>query len=201
MVLVPLAVLIVAFVVLLHFSTFGRGVYEIGLNAEAARFTGVNVERTKLVLFVLTGTISALAGVFYTLRYGTARGDNAEFFELQVIAAVLLGGVSIFGGRGALHGVIAGVLLIGVISSALRLTPDVGSNVTNIVIGLLLVASVISTSVLSWASDLISGRVRRGAAPASASPSTPTTPHHPSTTADPSQETDLGRPTGRDERL
>ena len=58
------------------------------------------------------------AGIYYTLRFGSARGDNATGLELQVIAAVLLGGVSIFGGRGALHGVIAGVLLIGVISSA-----------------------------------------------------------------------------------
>ena len=67
-------------------------------------------------LFVLAGAVSALAGIYYTLRYGSARGDNATGLELQVIAAVLLGGVSIFGGRGALHGVIAGVLLIGVLS-------------------------------------------------------------------------------------
>ena len=72
--------------------------------------------RTKLMLFVLTGVVSALAGIYYTLRFGSARGDNATGLELQVVAAVLLGGVSIFGGRGALHGVIAGVLLIGVIS-------------------------------------------------------------------------------------
>jgi rhamnose transport system permease protein len=69
-----------------------------------------------------------------------------------VIAAVLLGGVSIFGGRGKLHGVIAGVLLIGVISSALRLE-GVTVNIANIIIGLLLVASVVSTSVLAWVSS------------------------------------------------
>ena len=124
---------------LLHFSPFGRGVYEIGLNGEAAHFTGVNVERTKFRLFVLAGAVSAFAGIYYTLRFGSARGDNATGLELQVIAAVLLGGVSIFGGRGALHGVIAGVLLIGVISSALRLE-DITVNVINIVIGVLLVA-------------------------------------------------------------
>ena len=88
---------------------------------------------------MLTGVVSALAGIYYTLRFGSARGDNATGLELQVIAAVLLGGVSIFGGRGALHGVIAGVLLIGVISSALRLE-GVTVNVINIIIGLLLVA-------------------------------------------------------------
>ena len=150
LVMIPFAVLAVVFVVLLHFSTFGRGVYEIGLNDEAAHFTGVNVARTKFILFVLSGVVSAFAGIYFTLRFGSARGDNATGYELQVIAAVLLGGVSIFGGRGRLHGVIAGVVLIGVISSALRLE-SVTVNVTNIIIGLLLVASVISTSVLAWA--------------------------------------------------
>jgi rhamnose transport system permease protein len=167
MILIPFVVLVVIFALLLHFSTFGRGVYEIGLNDEAARFTGVNVELTKFWLFVLAGAVSAFAGIFYTLRYGSARGDNAEFYELQVIAAVLLGGVSIFGGRGALHGVIAGVLLIGVLSSAMRLE-NVSTNITNIVIGGLLVLSVISTSFLSWISGLSSGRARR--AEASSSP-------------------------------
>ena len=93
----------------------------IGLNNEAAHFSASNVERTKFILFVLAGAVSAFAGIYFTLRFGSARGDNATGLELQVIAAVLLGGVSIFGGRGALHGVIAGVLLIGVLASALRL--------------------------------------------------------------------------------
>jgi rhamnose transport system permease protein len=150
LVIIPFAVLAVFFVVLLHFSTFGRGVYDIGLNDEAAHFTGVNVARTKFILFVLSGVVSAFAGIYFTLRFGSARGDNATGYELQVIAAVLLGGVSIFGGRGRLHGVLAGVVLIGVISSALRLE-SVTVNVTNIIVGLLLVASVILPSVLGWA--------------------------------------------------
>jgi len=154
-------------VLLLHFSPFGRGIYEIGLNAEAAHFTGVNVELTKFWLFVLAGAVSAFAGVYFTLRFGTARGDNATGLELQVIAAVLLGGVSIFGGRGALHGVVAGVLLIGVLSSAMRLE-GITVNITNIVIGLLLVASVVSTSVLAWASGLRARRNPRGESPRSA---------------------------------
>ena len=98
---------------------------------------------------MLTGAVSALAGIYYTLRFGSARGDNATGLELPVIAAVLLGGVSIFGGRGALHGVIAGVLLIGVLASALRLA-NVTSDVINIITGVLLVLSVVSTSFLAW---------------------------------------------------
>jgi rhamnose transport system permease protein len=156
-ILVPIAILAVVFALLLHFTSFGRGVYEIGLNDEAARFTGVNVERAKFWLFVLTGAVSAFAGIYYTLRYGSARGDNATGLELQVIAAVLLGGVSIFGGRGAIHGVLAGVLLIGVISSSMRLEGETVNKI-NIVIGALLVLSVISTSFLTWASALRSGR-------------------------------------------
>lgn len=157
LILVPFLVLLVLFLWMLHFSTFGRGVYEIGLNDEAAHFSGVNVEQTKFWLFVMAGAVSAFAGVYYTLRYGSARGDNATGLELQVIAAVVLGGVSVFGGRGALHGVVAGVVLIGVISSAMRLEGQT-VNVINIVIGVLLVLSVISTSLLSWLSGRLSGR-------------------------------------------
>ena len=136
------------FTVMLHFTKFGRGIYAIGLSSEAARFSGVDVGRTKLVLFILSGAVAALAGIYYTLRYGSARGDNATGMEMQVIAAVLLGGVSIFGGRGALHGVIAGVLLIGVLASALRLA-NVTSDVINIITGALLIAAVVSSSVFA----------------------------------------------------
>jgi rhamnose transport system permease protein len=165
LVIIPVAVLALLFIVLLHFTSFGRGTYDIGLNGEAAHFTGVDVARTKFILFVLSGAVSAFAGLYFTLRFGTARGDNATGYELQVIAAVLLGGVSIFGGRGRLHGVLAGVVLIGVISSALRLE-GITVNVTNIIIGLLLVASVMSTSVLTW----VSSTTRRRTTPASSKP-------------------------------
>ncbi|MET0997347.1 MAG: ABC transporter permease [Marmoricola sp.] len=163
-IVIAFALLAVAFTLLLHFSSFGRGVYDIGLNIEAAEFTGVPVRRTKFTLFVLSGLVSAFAGIYFTLRFSSSRGDNATGLELQIIAAVLLGGVSIFGGRGKLHGVIAGVLLIGVISSALRLQ-GVTINVVNIIIGLLLVASVMSTSVLAWVSDAAARRNNRGDSP------------------------------------
>ncbi len=170
-ILIPFAVLAVLFILLLHFSPFGRGVFEAGLNKETAHFSGVNVERTKFWLFVMSGAVSAFAGIYYTLNYGSARGDNATGLELQVIAAVLLGGVSIFGGRGALHGVIAGVVLIGVVSSAMRLE-SYTVNVINIVIGTLLVLSVISTSVLGWVQALWARRRRGGTPPSGTSSET-----------------------------
>lgn len=166
-IMIPFVILAVVFAVVLHFTPFGRGIYSIGLSADAATFSGVNVNRTKMILFVLTGTVSALAGIYYTLRFGSARGDNATGLELQVIAAVLLGGVSIFGGRGALHGVIAGVLLIGVLASALRLA-NVTSDVINIITGVLLVLSVVSASFLAWLQKKRQGpgRLKRGRTPA-----------------------------------
>ena len=146
---VPFLILLAIFVVILHFTPFGRGIYAIGLSKDAARFSGVHVERTKFILFVLAGLVSAFAGIYYTLRFGSARGDNATGLELQVIAAVVLGGVSVFGGRGQLYGVVAAALLIGVLSSALRLA-NVTSDVINIITGALLVLSVVSASVLTW---------------------------------------------------
>lgn len=160
LILIPFVVLAIVFGLLLHFSSFGRGVYEIGLNDEAARFTGVDIARTKLILFALAGTVAGLAGVYQTLYSGVARGDASQNLELQVIAAVLLGGVSIFGGRGTLPGVVAGVLLIAVINSAMRLD-GIRTEVTDIIIGCLLVASVLAPTLLTWVSGLAPGRVRR----------------------------------------
>ncbi|SEI93031.1 ABC transporter permease [Demequina mangrovi] len=170
-IIVLVVVLAIVFGWLLHFTPFGRGIFAIGQSKEAAHFSGVRVGRTKLILFILSGTVAALAGIYYTLRYGSARGDNATGLELSVVAAVLLGGVSIFGGRGALHGPIAGALLIGAMASALRLA-SVTSDVINVITGTLLILSVVSPSLLAWAQ---SRRARRrgkkeGEDPASADP-------------------------------
>ena len=96
----------------------------------------------KFVLYLATGVVSALAGVFWTLHFDSARGDNALGYELSVIAAVLVGGVSIFGGRGALPGVIAAVLVIGSLRALLRLA-GVTDDVINVATGVLLIVSVI----------------------------------------------------------
>lgn len=149
-VMVLVAVLVLVFALLLHATPYGRGLFALGLSSETAAFSGVNVARTKFIAFLLTGLIAALAGIYWTLRYGSARGDNAVGLELSVIAAVLLGGVSIFGGKGAMHGVIAGVLLIGVLQSALRLA-NVSSDAINIITGVLLILSVLAPRILAAA--------------------------------------------------
>lgn len=148
-VMILFVLLLAAFSVMLHFTPFGRGIYAIGLSKDAATFSGVHTDRTRLVLFMLSGLMAALAGIYYALYYTSARGDNATGMELQVIAAVVLGGVSVFGGRGHLHGVIAGVLLIGVLAKALQLV-NVTSDVVSIITGALLVLSVIAGSVTNW---------------------------------------------------
>ena len=156
-IMIVVVVLIVFFGVLLHFTSFGRGIYEIGLSSETAHFSGVDVARTKLLLFVMSGFVASLAGVYVMLKSDSVAIDTGVGFELKVIASVLLGGVSIFGGRGALHGVIAGVLLIAVLNSALQLSNQ-GSEIIQIIIGLLLVVSVIASSFLPRIRELLPRR-------------------------------------------
>ncbi len=132
----------VLFTLLLQATAFGRSLYAIGANSTAAAFSGLDVARIKLRLFVLSGAMSALAGMLYTLRFTSARGDNGEGFELSVIAAVLFGGVSIFGGRGSMYGVLLSLVIIGVLKNALTLA-DVSSETLTIVTGALLLASVL----------------------------------------------------------
>jgi rhamnose transport system permease protein len=136
------------FAVVLHFTPIGRGLYAVGNNTEAATFAGINVGRTKFWLYVVTGAVSALAGVFWTLRYASARADNGAGLELAVIAAVLLGGVSIFGGRGTLLGVLAGVLLLGTVRNALQLA-DVSTDTLTVVTGALLIVSVVGPNAVA----------------------------------------------------
>ena len=142
LVMVVFVVLAVVFVVVLHFTPIGRAIYAIGLNDEAAVFSGVSAARVKFFLYLATGVVSALAGIYWTLHFNSARGDNALGYELSVIAAVLVGGVSIFGGRGALPGVIAAVLVIGSLRALLRLA-NVTDDVINVATGVLLIVSVI----------------------------------------------------------
>lgn len=143
---VAILVLALVFAVLLHATAIGRSLYDIGNNDEAAHFTGVSVKWTKFWLFTLSGTVAAGAGVFWTLQYGTSRADTAFGLELQVVAAVLLGGVSIFGGVGSVLGVMSGVLLLGTIRNALQLF-GISSEVLQIVTGLILIASVVTPNL------------------------------------------------------
>jgi len=141
-VLIIMLVLALVCGVVLHATPLGRALIAIGANDQAARFAGINAGRAKFSLYVISGVTAGLAGVLWTLRYSTARADNAAGLELAVVAAVLLGGVSIFGGKGTLPGVIAGVVLLGSLQNVLRLE-DVSNESLNIVTGVLLIISVL----------------------------------------------------------
>ncbi|WP_250473816.1 ABC transporter permease [Caballeronia sp. GAFFF1] len=138
----------IVFTVLLQATPFGRSLYAIGANPTAAQFSGIDVGKTKLRLFMMSGAMSALAGIVYTLRFTSARGDNGEGFELSVIAAVLFGGVSIFGGRGSMIGVLLSLVIIGVLRNALTLA-DVSSETLTIVTGALLLSSVLIPNLVA----------------------------------------------------
>ncbi len=140
------AILAIIFAVMLHFSWFGRQLYTIGNNKEAARFSGINVGRIKLILFILSGLIAALAGIIFTARVSSARPDNAVGFELEVVTAVLLGGVNIFGGRGSLLGVILAIFIIGVLQNVLGLL-NISGDIQSLALGLLLILSVLGPNI------------------------------------------------------
>jgi rhamnose transport system permease protein len=140
--------LAVVVAIVLHATGFGRSLFAIGAQEQAAFFAGIRVKRIKLLLFVLSGTVAAFAGVVFTLRYGSARADNGLGIELAVIAAVLLGGVDFDGGKGTLGGVIAGVLLIGLLRNLLMLN-DVSTEIQSIVTGLLLIISVLTPRLIA----------------------------------------------------
>src|SRR4051794_1091288 len=139
-------VLAIVTAIVLHSTGLGRALFAIGAQEEAAFFAGIRVKRIKLLLFVVSGIVSAFAGAVYTLRYGSARADNGLGLELAVIASVLLGGVDFDGGKGTLGGVIAGVLLIGLLRNLLMLR-DVATEIQSIVTGLLLIVSVLTPRI------------------------------------------------------
>jgi rhamnose transport system permease protein len=166
----PLPLALVIFVVLfavgwvvLHRSAVGRVLYVIGDNAEVARYSGVDVARTRLGLFLASSLVAGLAGILFAARVGTVRGDTANGFELEIITIVLLGGVSIFGGSGRMSGVLLAVLIVLNLRNGFGLA-NVGGNTQTGVIGAILIGSVIAQNVI----DRITDRARAPGEPVAA---------------------------------
>lgn len=141
-------ILAVVFWVMLHHTTIGRSLYAIGGNQTAALFSGVSISRLKMLLFVSSGMISALAGIIFTFRFSSSRADNGTGFELSAIAAVFLGGVTVQGGKGTVTGVVLALLLIGIINNVLTLA-DVSNEILRIVTGSLLIVSVLLPNIIA----------------------------------------------------
>jgi rhamnose transport system permease protein len=134
-------VLAIIFGVVLHGTPFGRSIYAMGASPEAALFAGIRVKRIKTLLFMLSGLVCAFAGVLYTFRLSTAVANNGVGLELDVVAIVLVGGISIFGGKGSIPGVVLGVLAFAGIQNALLLT-NFNQEASGVVAGGLLLVSV-----------------------------------------------------------
>lgn len=129
------------FAVVLHTTTWGRRIYAIGNNPVAARFSGISVDRYRLVLFMLTGAMAGLAAYLLTGRIGSTRPNIAMGWELEVITMVILGGVSIAGGAGTIGGVMLAVLTLGTVTYGLSLANIPGIYMT-IVVGILLLVTI-----------------------------------------------------------
>ncbi len=119
--IVFLLLLLVAFFVL-RYTPFGRSVYAIGSNQEAARLSGIPVDRVKILVYVISGATAGIAAILYGAQFAAAAPIAGEGYELDAIAAVVVGGTSLFGGQGGVIGTFIGALIIGVLSNILNLT-------------------------------------------------------------------------------
>jgi ribose/xylose/arabinose/galactoside ABC-type transport system permease subunit/ABC-type sugar transport system substrate-binding protein len=135
-------VIFAAYVVLLHRSIIGRAWYAIGLNAEGARYSGIPIAKRIGLVYLLSGAISAVAAIVYVAHLGQARSDAGTGYELEAITAVVLGGTSVFGGRGNLWGTLLGLLAISILQNGLHLAA-LPSELSGVLTGVVLI-SVIS---------------------------------------------------------
>jgi len=150
--LIIFLVLLIGGALVLHRTGFGRRVFFIGTNAEVARYSGVNIARVKTILFAASGIISALAGLLYAARLASVRGDAAFGFELDIITMVLLGGVSIFGGRGSMLGVFLSILIVLNLRNGMALI-NITGHIQTAVIGTLLILSVLGPNLIQMWSE------------------------------------------------
>jgi len=126
---------------LLHATRFGRYLFAIGSNREAAHLSGVPASRVRVTVFVISGLMAGIAGIAYVGFFGSARADAAQGSLLDVVTAVVLGGVNIFGGAGTMVGVFLALILVAVLRNGMQLA-NVGGDTQNIVIGVLLLAAI-----------------------------------------------------------
>ena len=140
---------------LVHRTTFGRSFRAIGFSPDGARYAGLPVPRRLAMVYVLAGTIAALAAIIYTARLGQAKADAGMGYELFAITAVVLGGTSIFGGIGTVHGTLLGVAAIAVLNNGLvhaRQPREVAGMLTGALLLLALSGSVLPRLRAAWRS-------------------------------------------------
>jgi simple sugar transport system permease protein len=141
------------FHIVLKRSTFGRYVYAIGGNEQAARLSGINVDRVKIAVYALSGMLTCLAGVLYVAQYRQGKPDAGLGLELDAIAAVVIGGTNLMGGKGSMVGTLVGVLIFGFLGNILQLN-NIDSNTQLVLKGLIILIAVLlqegNMRVLAW---------------------------------------------------
>ncbi len=137
----------------LRFTAVGRKIYAIGNNEAAARYSGVDVARIKLWIYAGSGLLSSIAAIVFVSRVSTTRSDMGTGLELDAITAVVLGGTSIFGGRGSIIGSLLGLVLIQVLKNGLSLSGVKGDGTIVVIGAVLIVAVLVSNFVSRFSSD------------------------------------------------
>lgn len=144
---IPVPIYIFVFValltiVILHFSKTGRNIYAVGGNETAAVASGVNVKKTKIFVHLFCGAVAGLAGIVLASRTNTGAPNAAEGYELDAIAAAVIGGTSLAGGKGGVYGTIVGILIMGILSNGLDLL-NISSYIQQIVKGIVIIGAVV----------------------------------------------------------
>jgi rhamnose transport system permease protein len=145
-------VLAIIFGLVLHRTTFGRSMFAIGNNQDSAIYSGVPVDRNKIIIYILSGIMAALAGLILAARFGSTRPDIGTGLELTVITVAVLGGVDIYGGVGTMVGAVLSLFLIGLMRFGMGLL-NIQEQVQGIAIGLLLVLSILLPSLARQMSE------------------------------------------------
>jgi rhamnose transport system permease protein len=143
--IIPFLVLAPIFAIVLQRTAIGRRIYALGGSPDTALYAGVRVARIRLCLFIVSGLVCAIASIVFTARLANSRADNAVGLELDVITIALLGGVSVFGGKGKLTGVFLALVLIATLRNVLGLS-QIGGDAQGTVIGLLLILSLLMST-------------------------------------------------------
>ncbi len=136
----------------MKFTKIGRKIYAVGSNAEAAKISGINIDRIKLLVYSLMGALCGLCGGLWVSKYASAQGDAAKGIEMDVIAACVIGGVSLNGGKGTVLGVLLGSITIGILNNALPLI-NVSSFWQDAIKGLIIIAAIILNVVTQRTMD------------------------------------------------
>ncbi|UWQ35617.1 ABC transporter permease (plasmid) [Leisingera sp. M527] len=141
-------VLFVAAAVTLHYTRLGRNIYAVGGNSAAARLSGIPVRKTQTWAYVISGICAAVASLILTARVGSGQPTLGSSLALESVAAVVLGGVSLFGGRGSIIGVGVGVAFVSILSNGLNLL-NVSSYTQLMIVGIALIAAVAVDQAMS----------------------------------------------------